>query len=350
MASPSTPWGLVSEVVFKRGLRNSYNGNKGIRVSRLEFAIETTGLTKRYGSLIAVDGLDLRVKADTVHGFLGPNGAGKTTTIKVLVGLLRPDGGSARVLGEELVWDKPDLRLRIGYMPELPRFPKHLKGRELLDLYGRMYGMTGQERREQIPRLLERVGLKERENDLIGEYSKGMQQRLGMAQALLNEPEMIILDEPSIGLDPVGMVDVREMVKGIAKEGVTVFLSSHLLHEVQQVCTHATIINRGMALASGTLKEISAQVAGAVTIEADVDRLSDAVIEEVRTLPFVAGVSREGSKLLIEVDTRDDVRSQVSQAITAGGGVVLSINVTGQTLEDTFMRLLKRSRESGAAK
>ncbi len=311
----------------------------------MEFVIETTNLTKKYESLVAVDNLDLKVKADTIHGFLGPNGAGKTTTLKILVGLLKPDGGSVSVLGQELGWDKPDVRSRIGYMPELPKLPKHLKGRELLDIYGRMYGMTKEARKKQVPKLLDIVGLRERGDDLIGKYSKGMQQRLGLAQALLNEPELVILDEPSLGLDPVGMVEVREIMKGISKEGVTVFLSSHLLHEVEQVCTHVTIINKGVEVTSGTLKQISAKFRGPVIIEAEVDKLSKAVIEKVKGLPFVADVSRDGKKLLVQVKTRDDVRSQVSQAITAEGGIVISMNLKGESLEDVFMDLLVKSKK-----
>lgn len=316
----------------------------------MELAIETSGLTKRYGSLIAVNKLDLKVERNTIHGFLGPNGAGKTTTLKILVGLLKLDSGSVRVLGQELGWDKPDVRLRIGFMPELPKLPKYLRGTELLDIYGRMYGMTKEERKKQVPKLLDMVGLKERGNDFIGKYSKGMQQRLGIAQALLSEPELVILDEPGIGLDPVGMVEVREMMKGIAKEGVTVFLSSHLLHEVQQVCTHVTIINKGVAIASGTLKQISAKVRGPITIEAEVDKLSKAVIKKVKELPFVKDVSKDGKKLLVEVKTRDDVRSQVSQAITAGGGIVISMKLKGESLEDVFMNLLTKSKEKETAK
>jgi ABC-2 type transport system ATP-binding protein len=314
----------------------------------MKLVIETAGLTKRYGSLTAVDKLDLKVEQDAIHGFLGPNGAGKTTTIKILVGLLRPDSGKVTVLGRDLGWDKPDVRLRVGYMPELPKLPKHLKGTELLDIYGRMCGMTKEERKKQIPRLLDMVGLRERESDLVGKYSKGMQQRLGLAQALLNEPELVILDEPSIGLDPVGMVEVREMMKEISKEGVSVFLSSHLLHEVQQICTHVTIINKGVVLASGTLKEISAKVSGPATIETEVDKISEGVIQKVSELPFVTEVSADGKKLLVELSTRDDVRSQVSQAISAGGGIVVSMNLKGQSLEEVFMELLAKRKEGRA--
>ncbi len=131
-----------------------------------------------------------------MHGFLGPNGAGKTTTIKMLVGLLKPDEGTVRILDRNVVGDKPEVRLHLGNMPELPKFPKHLTGWELLDIYGRMFGMDKQERQKQLPKLLELVGLKGREKDALGKYSKGMQQRLGIAQALLNSPELIILDEP----------------------------------------------------------------------------------------------------------------------------------------------------------
>lgn len=310
----------------------------------MKLAIETIDLTKRYGSLVAVNRLNLQVKAGSIHGFLGPNGAGKTTTIKILVGLLKPDGGSAIILGRELGWDKPEVRARIGYMPELPKLPKHLKGEELLDIYGRMYDMTREERKEQVPRLINMVGLTDWGNELIGKYSKGMQQRLGLAQALLNEPRLLVLDEPSLGLDPVGMVEVREMMMEIAKQGITVFLSSHLLSEVQQVCTHITVIDKGVAMASGTLEQISTKAKGPVVIEAEVDRLSKAVIEKVKELPFVVDVSRDRKNLIVEVNTREDVRSRVSVAITAGGGIVLSMNLRGKGLEDVFMNLLGRER------
>ncbi len=316
----------------------------------MKLVIETENLTKRYDRLVAVDNLNLKVEAETIHSFLGPNGAGKTTTIKILVGLLKPDKGLVKILGQELGWDNAEVRSRIGYMPELPKLPKHLKGMELLDIYGRMYNMTKEQREKQIPKLLDMVGLRERGKDLIGKYSKGMQMRLGMAQALLNEPELVILDEPSIGLDPVGMVEVREIMKEIAKEGVTVFLSSHLLHEVEQVSTHVTIINKGVAVASGTIEQISAKIKGPVTIEAEVDKLSEIVTKKVKELPFVASVTREGKKLLVGLKTREDVRSQVSQAITSGGGIVISMSIKGKGLEDVFMDLLGKKNLKGVAK
>ena len=260
----------------------------------MDYVIETTDLTKNFGSLTAVNKLNLKVQKNTIHGFLGPNGAGKTTTIKILVGLLKPTSGSVKVLGQEVHVDDADSRLGIGYMSELPKFPKHLKGAEMLDIYGRMYGMTEQQRAEQIPKLIDLVGLKGRENDLIGKYSKGMQQRIGIAQALLNNPELVILDEPSIGLDPVGMVEVRELVKTISKEGITVFLSSHLLFEVEQICDHVTIINKGLMLASDTLQNVSGLISESPMIHIELADLSDAVIAAVKKLPFVSGTWKTG--------------------------------------------------------
>ncbi len=309
----------------------------------MDLAIETTDLIKRYGSIVAVNHLNLKVESNTIHGFLGPNGAGKTTTIKILVGLLKPDGGRVTVLGEEVQGDNPDVRLKIGYMPELPRFPKHLKGYELLDIYGKMYGISTQERKIRIQRVLEIVGLKGRERDFIGEYSKGMQQRLGIAQALLSEPELIILDEPSLGLDPAGMVEVRGVIKEIAKEGVTVFLSSHLLYEVEQVCSHVSIIHRGACLASGRLEEIIAKISGPVMLEVELAEESEDVFEVLKNLPFISKIQRENKTLIIKLETTDDVRPQISQAITKAGGIIVYMNMKRRGLEEAFMRLIMKS-------
>ncbi len=308
----------------------------------MELAIETSSLTKKYGSLTAVNKLDLKVQRGSIHGFLGPNGAGKTTTIKILVGLLRPDGGAVKVLGQEVHGDQADSRLGIGYMPELPKFPKHLKGRELLDIYGRMYGMTEQQRLEQIPKLVDLVGLRGREGDLIGKYSKGMQQRIGIAQALLNSPELVILDEPSLGLDPVGMVEVRELVKAIAKEGMTVFVSSHLLFEVEQICTHVTIINRGNMLVSDTLQNVSGMLEGPAAIHVEVANLSSAVVKALKALPFVSNVTYDNDKLKIRLTTHEDVRAQVSQQITKAGGTIVGMSMEGSNLEDVFLQLISK--------
>src|SRR5213593_59681 len=203
----------------------------------------------------------------------------------MLVGLLRPDSGSIKILGEDAAGDRPGIRRRFGYMPELPKFPKHLTGIELLDIYGRMYGMNKEHRQQRIPELLKTVGLEGRGKDRIGHYSKGMQQRVGIAQALLNDPELVILDEPSIGLDPVGMVEVRDMVKGIVKTGKTVFFSSHLLGEVQQICDHVTVLNKGVSLFSGPLSEIGNKAVSRRLV-VEVEKTTDAISNYFKTLSY----------------------------------------------------------------
>ena len=302
-------------------------------------AIETHDLSKNYGDRLAVDKLNLTVASKQVHGFLGPNGAGKSTTIKMMVGLLRPTSGSLSILGKNVHGDNPKVRRDIGYMPELPRFPKHLSGVELLDVYGRMYGMSKTERRARIPELIKMVGLEGRGKDRIGKYSKGMQQRIGIAQALISSPELVILDEPSIGLDPVGMVEVRNMVKDIVKSGTTVFFSSHLLAEVQQVCDHVTVIHLGVMRYSGTLEDITSKVTARRKLVIELDKPIDGVLAALKTLNK-GTVEASMNTYTIHLDTREDIRAEVSRAITSAGGVVVSMREEGGGLEDAFLSLV----------
>ena len=302
-------------------------------------AIETHDLSKNYGDRLAVDKLNLTVISKQVHGFLGPNGAGKSTTIKMMVGLLRPTSGSLSILGKNVRGDNPKVRRDIGYMPELPRFPKHLSGEELLDVYGRMYGMSKTERKARIPELIKMVGLEGRGKDRIGKYSKGMQQRIGIAQALISSPELVILDEPSIGLDPVGMVEVRNMVKDIVKSGTTVFFSSHLLAEVQQVCDHVTVIHLGVMRYSGTLEDIATKVTAHRRLVIDLDKPVDSVLTALRSLNK-GTVEANMNTYTIHLDTREDVRADVSRAIANAGGLVVSMREEGGGLEDAFLSLV----------
>ncbi len=303
--------------------------------------IQTENLTKSYGSRIAVNHLNLTVEAKQIHGFLGPNGAGKTTTIKMLVGLLRPDSGSLKILGMNAAGDKPRIRERIGYMPELPKFPKHLTGEELLDVYGRMYNIPKETRRKRIPELLKMVGLEGRGRDRIG---KGMQQRIGIAQALLNDPELVIMDEPSIGLDPVGMVEVRDMVKEIVKGGQTVFFSSHLLAEVQQICDHVSIINNGNMLFTGTLDEVASKASPSRRLVLEVQKADDSILQALKALPF-ATVGTNDNTYTLHLKTKDDVRAEISRAVSAAGGVILRMQEEGGGLEDAFMSLVGKEAE-----
>ncbi len=306
-----------------------------------EFAIETVCLSKIFGRITAVAGLDLKVVTGTVHGFLGPNGAGKTTTIKLLLGLLKPNAGSIRVLGFEGGGKRIDIRRRIGYMPELPKLPFFLKGRELLEIYGDIYGLPKKERSDSAKRLLEMVGLSDRAEDRIAHYSKGMQQRLGLAQALIGDPELVILDEPSLGLDPVGMVEVRGIIKKISSEGRTVFLSSHLLNEVQQICSHVTVINRGSKMIEGSIPTLLEKLSESNKITVQLEKVSDDIVKALEGLNFVEEVKLEGDKVQILCSKTGDFRADVSRTILDAGGLIIGMRVDERNLEELFLELIK---------
>lgn len=306
-----------------------------------DFAIEAVGLSKSFGRITAVANFDLKVVTGTVHGFLGPNGAGKTTTIKLILGLLKPNAGSIRVLGFEGGGKKIDVRRKIGYMPELPKLPFILKGRELLEIYGEIYGLSKKDRSNSAKRLLELVGLSDRADDRIAHYSKGMQQRLGLAQALVGDPELVILDEPSLGLDPVGMVEVRGIIKKISSEGRTVFLSSHLLHEVQQTCSHVTVINRGAKMIEGSIPTLLEKLSESNKITVELEKVSDDIMKALEGLNFVEDIKWEGKRAEILCSTTGDFRADVSRAISDAGGLIIGMKVDERGLEELFLELIK---------
>jgi ABC-2 type transport system ATP-binding protein len=312
-------------------------------VLNLELAIETHDLTKNFGTIKAVNKLDLQVKVGSIHGFLGPNGAGKSTTIKMLLGLLKPNKGEIKILEETVRWDNQKTRQKVGYMPELPKFPKHLKAQELLELYGQMYGLQKQKLEKKVPELLDLVGLSGREQSKIGQYSKGMQQRLGIAQAILADPELLVLDEPSIGLDPVGIVEVRDLIKSIAKEGRTIFLSSHLLNEIQQICTDVTIINHGSSLASGTLENVTNSMSKKTILNIEVLNLKEQIVDAIKKMSFVSEISRTKNQLIIQLETQKDVRRQISKTIMQMGGIIIYMVQKGSDLENTFLQLVTKN-------
>src|SRR3954452_12911617 len=238
-----------------------------------DLVIETAGLRKVYGPKIAVDDLTLQVARGEFFGFLGPNGAGKSTSVKMLLGLVAPSGGDARVLGRP-----PSDRLamaRVGFLPEHFRFHEWLQAAELLDMHGRLYGMDAAARRRRIPELLEQVGLAEHARRPIAGFSKGMLQRIGLAQALLNDPELVFLDEPTSALDPFGRMLVRGIIHELKARGTTVFLNSHLLGEVEATCDRVSFIKAGRVLRTLALKEIAE---GQIHVELRVDAITPALL------------------------------------------------------------------------
>jgi ABC-2 type transport system ATP-binding protein len=215
--------------------------------------IETRGLTKRFGRRAAVADVDLSVPAGCAFGFLGHNGAGKTTVIRLLVGLTRPDAGTIRIAGRPLDTSRADVLARVGAVIEEPRFHHHLTGRENLRVIA---AARGPQARRQIEPALARVGLADRGNDRVGTYSQGMRQRLGIARCLLADPDLIILDEPMNGLDPGGIQELRGLIAGLVAERRTVFISSHLLDEIEKTCQAAAVIDRGRLVAQGPIREL----------------------------------------------------------------------------------------------
>jgi ABC-2 type transport system ATP-binding protein len=219
--------------------------------------IETRDLRKRYRGVEALRGVSIRVSPGEVYGLLGPNGAGKTTLVKILLGIVRSSGGEARLL------DRPAghaaARRRVGYLPEDHRFPEYHTAYSLLDFYGDLYGLRAGDRRKRIPTALERVGLADRMHSKVRTYSKGMKQRLGIAQALFHSPELVFLDEPTDGVDPLGRREIRGILQDLKARGVTVFLNSHLLSEVELLCDRVAILQRGLLAREGTVSDLTTQ-------------------------------------------------------------------------------------------
>ncbi len=227
-----------------------------------EPAVEIRNLVKefrtsfRHAPLRAVDDVSLRIEAGEVYGLIGPNGSGKSTTMKALLGLVAPTSGNCAIFGRDSL--KVDSRQDVGFLPENPYFYKHLTGEETLRFYGNLCGLRGRELRQRVAELLAMVGLEEARDRRLGGYSKGMLQRIGLAQALVQEPRLVILDEPTAGVDPIGSREIRDLILALKGRGITVFLCSHLLEQVQEVCDHVGIIFRGRMVREGRLDELTA--------------------------------------------------------------------------------------------
>jgi ABC-2 type transport system ATP-binding protein len=303
--------------------------------------IETARLRKDYGGLTAVQDLDLSVGEGEVFAFLGPNGAGKTTTVKMLHGLVRPTAGLASVLGRPP--GEPEATRRIGFLPEHFRFPPWLTAYDFLDMHGRLYGMPADLRRACIPALLDRVGLGGRGRSKLGEYSKGMQQRVGLAQALLNSPALVFLDEPTSGLDPVGRYEVREIIRELKSEGVTVFLNSHYLSEVEVTCDRVAIVKGGRLVRLGTLDELTR---GANEVEIEASGLDGEMMSGLAAWGVITTASETGSgavRLVMEV-TNDGALPEIATYLVAGGARLHALSPRRPSLEELFMRVMSEER------
>ena len=303
--------------------------------------IETRELTKKYGDFTAVDALNLTVQEGEVFGLLGPNGAGKTTTILMLLGLTEPTSGCVQVLGLDPALKPLSVKSNVGYLPDSVGFYDEMTARENLSYIARLNNIPRREIAARIDSALARVRLTDVANQRVGTFSRGMQQRLGVADVLIKQPGLIIMDEPTQGLDPEGAREFLVMIKTLKAEGITILLSSHLLHQVQIVCDRVGLFNHGQMVLEGSVYELAKRVLGrAYRILATVENGSQAIEDALTALPGVVNVQLLSGQIY-EIETEDDLRADVAAAVVASGGRLLKLDVEAQNLEEIYEHYFK---------
>ena len=306
--------------------------------------IEVENLTKYYGPLPAVQEISFRALRGEILGFLGPNGAGKTTTMRILTGFMPPSGGKATVAGFDVVEDSLEVRRRVGYMPEtVPLYPE-MAVTEYLEFMGSLRRVEKLE--ERVDSVLEQLGLEDRATSFIGALSKGLRQRVGLAQALLHEPEVLILDEPTIGLDPAQIIEVRELIAGL-RANRTVMLSTHILSEAQQVCDRVLIINRGRIVAEDTPANLQAQLAGAERVLVRAAAETAELTRALRKVPGLDTIEPTGEEGMLELSgpPGKDLRPAVARAVVKAGLDLLELRAVGVSLESIFLQLTREETQ-----
>jgi ABC-2 type transport system ATP-binding protein len=301
-------------------------------------AVETIELTKDYRLGFwhrrvkrALDRLDLRVEAGEVFGLLGPNGAGKTTTLKLLFRLIFPTSGTARILGKQL--DDRSVRLRVAYLPENPSFYDHLTAQEFLNYVASLFGLSAAERRRRLSQLIDQLGLAAFRNVPLRRFSKGMIQRVGIAQALINDPEVVFLDEPMSGLDPLGRREVREVILRLKERQKTVFFSTHILADAETLCDRVAVLHHGRLQGCGELNRILSL--GVSTTELVLEGPSTEALGELR--PYATSVVQTGERVRLEVPEESDVQKTL-EIILRSGTKLISVNPVKRSLEDYFLQ------------
>jgi len=303
--------------------------------------IEVAGLRKTYRSAIgkpritALDGIDLTVREGELFGLLGPNGAGKTTTVKILLGLTRPSAGEARISG--LAVSDPESRRRVGYLPEGHKIPGYLTARQAMSIFGRMSGMDKASINKRVIELLEKVRIASWADVRVKKFSKGMTQRLGLAIALIHSPNVLLLDEPTDGVDPVGRREIRDLLREEARNGTAVLLNSHLLSEIELTCDRVAVLRNGRVAAEGTIDELTRKSAKYKMVAAPVDEPLLAAFRETG-----AGVERENGHMVLSVSDLQHLNTLVDK-LRASGGVLSELSPVRSTLEDVFVDLIRAS-------
>lgn len=306
-----------------------------------KLAIETQDLTKRYDGVTVVDRLNLHVKENEVFGLLGPNGAGKTTTILMLLGLTEPASGTARVCGFNSTRDPLKVKRLVGYLPEKVGFYENLTPKENLRFIAELNNIGYAEANSRADEVLEMIGLTDRANQVVGKFSRGMKQRLGIADVLIKKPKVVFLDEPTAGLDPEGINQLLDLVAGLPKMGTTVILSSHQLYQVQRVCHSIGILSKGKMVIEGSIDKLGreALAGGRYRIEVETAQPSPQLIDVIRGIKGVLSVEAEGNVLTIS--TESDLRAEIAKAVVQSDAPLTQIRVQEFSLDDIYMKYFR---------
>jgi ABC-2 type transport system ATP-binding protein len=316
-------------------------------MTQVEPVVAARGLTKRYGDKVAVDRLDLEVRPGEVFGLLGPNGAGKTTTILMLLGLAEPTAGSARVVGLDPTREPLTVKRRVGYLPDQVGFDEHLTGRQNLRYTARLNRIADDEADQRISDLLSRVGPASVADRAFGTYSRGMRQRLGIAEVLVKDPQVAILDEPTVAIDPEGVAEILTLIRSLADDGMAVLLSSHLLQQVQSVCDRVGIFVDGRLVASGAVQELAERYArGAVTVEVGMDGDAEALLRALPGVHAVEADPREPGRWLVTAD--GDPRAAITGAAASAGLAITYLRRRGDALDELYHRWFEEAHDDAA--
>jgi len=304
-------------------------------------AVETVGLSRMFGGLAALQGLDLTVNQGDLFGFIGSNGAGKTTTLRILATFLEPSSGCAKILGHDAVKEADAVRRVIGYMPDFFGVYKDMEVTEYLDFFGACYRIPGGQREKTVNDVLELVGLGEKRGSLIGALSRGMQQRLGLARVLIHDPRLLLLDEPASGLDPRARIEMMAVLQELQKMGKTIIISSHILSELQTLCNRVAIIEKGRLIYSGPVQGIRDHSAAGRTIRARVAGESAGALALLQADPRVAEALEENGSIKIMLANPELDGSVVAEILVKGGARLLSLAEAELGLEEVFMRMTR---------
>jgi len=303
--------------------------------------IQTEGLVKEFDGLVAVNNLNIHVQKGEIYGFLGPNGAGKTTTIMMLLGMEKPTRGTVKLFGKKLSEDYFGIRRRIGVLAEIQRLYEDMTAEEYLRFFARLYEVDDPDRR--IREVLGRLDLYDRRKELLVGYSKGMKQKLGVARVLLHDPEILILDEPVSGLDPYGIKEIRDVIMEENAKGKTMFISSHILSEIERTCHRVGIMNKGRLLAEDDMDHLKRRLMDEIEVDIELEAPSETLPEVLRSEPYVTSVAVEGSRLIVKTKADADYRGNISRLISSHGEVVMSMTTRELSLEEAFVTITEKN-------